>query len=168
MRQESRFDAGAASASGAYGLMQLTPATAARVAGDDKLKADPTPLRDPGVNLRLGQAYVAKLLSALNGDLLHAVAAYNSGPGVIQKTLAQLGKNADPLLAIESMPGAQTRDFVQRVMAGYWIYRSKFGQDSPSLDAAASGRKAVAATLDQAPAAKLPSGPLASLFGARP
>ena len=149
MRQESKFDATASSASGAWGLMQLMPATAARVAGDDKLKSDPTPLRDPAFNLRLGQDYVARLLTAVNGDLLHAVAAYNSGPGVIQKTLAQLGKNADSLLAIESMPGAQTRDYVQKVVAGYWIYRNIFGQDSPTLDAAASGKRQVTAALDQ-------------------
>lgn len=148
VRQESRFDPAATSASGAYGLMQLMPATAARVAGDDKLKADPSPLKDPSINLRLGQDYVARLLSALNGDLLHAVAAYNAGPGVIQKTLTQLGKDGDSLLAIESMPGGQTRDFVEKVVAGYWIYRNILGQESPSLDAAASGAKAISAALD--------------------
>ena len=149
VRQESKFDANASSTSGAWGLMQLMPATAARVAGDDKLKSDPTPLRDPAFNLRLGQDYVSRLLTSLNGDLLHAVAAYNSGHGVIQKTLGQLGKNADSLLAIESMPGAQTRDYVQKVVAGYWIYRNIFGQDSPTLDAAASGKRKVSAALDQ-------------------
>jgi soluble lytic murein transglycosylase-like protein len=149
VRQESRFNPAAASAAGAYGLMQLMPATAARVAGDDKLKTDPSRLKEPGFNLRLGQDYVARLLTALDGDLLHAVAAYNSGPGVIQKTLAQLGKNADSLLAIESMPGGQTREFVEKVVANYWIYRNIFGTDSPTLDAAASGRRAVSAALDQ-------------------
>ena len=149
VRQESKFNAGASSAGGAWGLMQLMPATAARVAGDDKLRSDPRPLRDPAFNLRLGQDYVARLLTAVNGDLLHAVAAYNAGPGVILKTLGQLGKNADSLLAIESMPGAQTRDYVQKVVAGYWIYRNIFGQDSPTLDAAASGKRQVAAALDQ-------------------
>jgi soluble lytic murein transglycosylase-like protein len=148
VRQESKFDAGAQSKSGAYGLMQLMPATAARVAGDDKLKSDPSLLKEPGLNLRLGQDYVARLLSAVNGDLLHAVAAYNAGPGVIQKTLAQMGKGADSLLAIESMPGGQTREFVEKVVAGYWIYRNIMGQSSPSLDAAASGATAIKAAVD--------------------
>jgi soluble lytic murein transglycosylase-like protein len=162
VRQESRFKADAASSAGAYGLMQLMPATAARVAGDDKLKADPSPLKDPAINLRLGQDYVNRLLGVVNGDLLHAVAAYNSGPGVIQKTIAQLGKGADSLLAIESMPGAQTREFVERVVAGYWIYRNIFGQDSPTLDAAASGSKAVSASLDSRE--RKPTEVLASIF----
>ncbi|OYX34315.1 MAG: hypothetical protein B7Y99_05570 [Caulobacterales bacterium 32-69-10] len=148
VRQESRFDASAHSKSGAYGLMQLMPATAARVAGDDKLKSNPSLLKDPGINLRLGQDYVTRLLSAVNGDLLHAVAAYNAGPGVIQKTLAQMGKEADSLLAIESMPGGQTREFVEKVVAGYWIYRNILGQDSPSLSAAASGSRAIKAAAD--------------------
>ena len=167
VRQESRFDASASSAAGAYGLMQLTPATAARMAGDDKLRADPSPLKDPAVNLRLGQDYVARLLTAVNGDLLHAVAAYNSGPGVIQKTLAKLGQDSDSLLAIESMPGAQTRDYVEKVVANYWIYRNILGQDSPTLDAAASARRKISAALDQ-PAvmatAKLAPAVLASFF----
>ncbi|HTK36482.1 MAG TPA: transglycosylase SLT domain-containing protein [Caulobacteraceae bacterium] len=168
VRQESKFDAAASSAGGAWGLMQLMPATAARVAGDDKLKADPRPLRDPALNLRLGQDYVARLLTAVNGDLLHAVAAYNSGPGVILKTLTQMGKNTDSLLAIESMPGAQTRDYVEKVVAGYWIYRNIFGQDSPTLDAAASAKRSVAAALDKpmgaAITAKLVPDVLANLF----
>ena len=149
VRQESKFDPNAASSSGAYGLMQLMPETAARVAGDDKLKKDPAPLRDPAINLQLGQGYVNKLLEATRGDILQAVAAYNVGPGVITKTAAKLGAEIDSLLLIESMPGAQTREFVEKVMAGYWIYRQIFGQDSPTLAAAASGAKAIGAALDR-------------------
>ena len=149
VRQESKFDPNAASAAGAYGLMQLMPETAARVAGDDKLKKDPAPLRDPAINLQLGQGYVTKLLDATKGDILQAVAAYNVGPGVITKTAAKLGAEIDSLLLIESMPGAQTREFVEKVMAGYWIYRQIFGQESPTLAAAASGAKAIGAALDR-------------------
>lgn len=168
VRQESRFRADA-TGGGAYGLMQLMPATAARVSGDDKLRKNPSLLKDPAINLKLGQTYVTRLLSAVDGDLLHAIAAYNTGPAVIQKTLAKLGRDADSLLAIESIPGASTREFVEKVAAGYWIYRNIFGLDSPTLDAAASAKKAVAATLDDSPArtpAKL-GADLASLFSAQ-
>ena len=65
------------------------------------------------------------------------------------KTAAKLGSEIDSLLLIESMPGAQTREFVEKVMAGYWIYRGIFGQESPTLSAAASGAKAIAAALDK-------------------
>ncbi len=142
VRQESKFQPDAVSNASAYGLMQLTPATAARVAGDSKLASDPNPLRDPAYNLRIGQDYMATLLNNLQGDVLRAVAAYNSGPGTIIKTSAKMPQ-ADSLLIFESMPGGQTREFVQKVVANYWIYRQLFGQDSPSLAAAASGAHSV-------------------------
>jgi soluble lytic murein transglycosylase-like protein len=167
VRQESRFNPAAIGSGGAMGLMQLMPATAARVAGELKLGRDPVTLKDPAVNLRLGQVYVAKLLDALDGDILHAVAAYNSGPLAITRTLKRMGDDADSLLAIESMPGASTREFVQRVMANYWIYRNLFGQESSTLDAAAMGAKAILATLDR-PKADRPEPPLLSgLFAAK-
>ena len=148
VRQESKFNAAAVSSAGAHGLMQLMPETAARVAGDPKSNFDPAALHDPAVNLRIGQDYVAKLLSGADGDLLKAVAAYNIGPVAIQKLVARMG-DADSLLTIESMQGAQTREFVEKVVAGYWIYRNLFGQASPSLDAAASASKAVRAAVDR-------------------
>jgi soluble lytic murein transglycosylase-like protein len=144
VRQESRFNANSVSGSGAYGLMQLTAETAARLAGDEGLRRHPQALRDPALNLRLGQDYVAKLLTMAKGDVLRAVASYNGGPGVIKNMVAKMGDNADSLMMIESMPSGQTRDYVQRVMAGYWIYRQIFGQDSGTLDAAAAGVRAVA------------------------
>jgi len=128
VNQESRFNPDVVSHAGAYGLMQLTAATAARLAGDKSLRRHPSALRDPGFNLRLGQDYVAKLLSDLNGDIMQAVAAYNAGPGVIQKLTARMGQDVDSLMLIESMPSSQTRGYVQRVMAGYWTYRQIFSQ----------------------------------------
>lgn len=143
VRQESGFRADAASSANAYGLMQLTPATAARVVGDDKLARDPSPLANPSFNLRVGQDYVANLLGLVQGDVLRAVAAYNSGPGTIMKTAKRMEPEADSLLVFESMPGGQTREFVQRVVSNYWIYRQMFGQDCPSLAALASGARSV-------------------------
>jgi soluble lytic murein transglycosylase-like protein len=124
--------------------MQLTAATAARLAAESGLHINSSDLRDPALNLRLGQDYVAKLLTLAKGDVLRAVASYNGGPGVIKSMVAKMGDNADSLMMIESMPSGQTRDYVQRVMAGYWIYRQIFGQDSATLDAAAAGVRAVA------------------------
>jgi soluble lytic murein transglycosylase-like protein len=144
VNQESRFNPNIVSSAGAYGLMQLTAATAARLAGDKSLRRHPALLRDPALNLRLGQDYIAKLLTSVKGDVMRAVAAYNCGPGVIQKLTARMGQDADSLMMIESMPSGQTREYVQRVMAGYWTYRQIFGLDSHTLDAAAAGLKAVA------------------------
>jgi hypothetical protein len=46
------------------------------------------------------------------------------------------------------MPGGQTREYVQRVVANYWIYRIMFGQPAPTLDAAAAGARTIRAMLD--------------------
>jgi soluble lytic murein transglycosylase len=152
IRQESHFNPAAASASGAYGLMQMTPATAAYNAGVDAASIDSSLLLDPGSNMRLGQDYVARLLVQTQGDILRTVAAYNAGPRGINKLAAAM-PDADSLLLIESLAGAETREFVQRVMSNYWIYRQLFSQPSPTLDATAAGSKMILAAWDQTAAA---------------
>lgn len=137
VRQESSFNPKAKSGAGASGLMQLMPATAASLAGNhvrDKLG-------DPELNLGLGQKYLAKLLSEepVSGNLLMLAAAYNAGPGKLGQWLAGMKHNNDPLLFIESLPSRETRVFVERVMTNFWIYRSRLGQPSGSLEAIAAG-----------------------------
>jgi soluble lytic murein transglycosylase-like protein len=150
VRQESRFDPLAVSAKGAVGLMQLTGDAAARAAGDDKLKADMRPLFDPALNLRVGQDYLTWLMDrAVGYDLLRVAAAYNGGPGMVQRTAQMLGDEAaDPLLLVEALPAQETRAYVQKVLAGYWTYKTMFGEDAASLDALAGGARTVDARLD--------------------
>jgi soluble lytic murein transglycosylase-like protein len=155
IRQETSFNSNAVSYAGAYGLMQLMPATAALIEGDDKLRKEPQRLLEPSTNLRVGQDYIHYLMSLgpISGDLLKMVAAYNGGPAPVFSTVKQLGPDADPLLVIESVPVPQARDYVERVMANYWVYRRLLGQDSPSLDAVAQGAKKIDAALDPRTAA---------------
>lgn len=149
VNQESRFNPQARSRAGAVGLMQLMPEAAARAAGDDKLKADMSPLLDPAFNLRVGQDYVTWLMERGVGyDLLRTVAAYNGGPGTLLKTAQSLGPDAESLLIIECLPSSETRNYVEKVVAGYWIYRKKFGHESKTLDALAGGARTVDARLD--------------------
>lgn len=142
VRQESRFKADAVSPAGARGLMQIMPTTAAYISGDDRYKTDMGALRDPSTNLRVGQDYFKHLLDRLTpqGDILRAVAAYNGGPGAVLKGETNAGGASDPLMLIESLPAQETRDYVEKVVAGYWIYRRIFGEDSKTLDLVASGR----------------------------
>jgi soluble lytic murein transglycosylase-like protein len=169
VRQESRFDPNARSHVGATGLMQLMPATAADIAGDDRLKLDTTPLRDPATNLRLGQDYFAWLLQRAEVDdcILRAVASYNGGSGTVLRTARSLGDDSDALMLIESLPYRETRDYVERVVAGYWIYRQMFGEESPSLDAVASGARTVDARLDRVHQARNDSASSMSLRASR-
>jgi hypothetical protein len=60
-----------------------------------------------------------------------------------------LGSIEDPLLFVESIPVAQTRAYVERVLANYWIYRLRLGQKTPTLDAVAEGKWARYVSLDQ-------------------
>ncbi|KIL97613.1 Soluble lytic murein transglycosylase precursor [Paramagnetospirillum magnetotacticum MS-1] len=137
VRQESAFNPHARSGAGAAGLMQLMPATAAAIGG----RGANARLSDPEHNLGLGQRYVIKLLEEepVNGNLLLMTAAYNAGPGNLSRWLSNIRHNDDPLLLVESIPARQTRAFVQRVMTGYWIYQSRLGQKSDTLDAVAAG-----------------------------
>jgi len=149
-RKETDFNPNARSSVGAYGLMQVMPTTAAEMTGDRTFVSDPTKLLVPAVNMRLGQAYVNKMLAlpAFQGDLLRAVASYNAGPGPMLAAVRKLGADADPLLLIETIDVPQARDYVEKVMASYWIYQRLFGGPLKTLDAVASGARAVPMALD--------------------
>jgi soluble lytic murein transglycosylase-like protein len=136
IRQESRFQPGAVSSAGARGLMQVLPSTA-------KLGEDPKGLLfDAVYNLTVGQAYVREMMrfATPDGNLFHTAIAYNAGPGNLQKWLASVEYQSDPLLFIESLPARETRGYVERVMANYWIYQMRLGKATTSLDDVAAGR----------------------------
>lgn len=140
MRQESRFDPYAKSRSGARGLMQLMPATAKSVAGKQDAKLD-----NPETNLELGRKYLEDLLdsSAVGGDLIYLLVAYNAGPGNLARWKKRWGDVKDPLLFIELIPSAETRVYVERVLSNYWIYRLREGAGTPTLDSIAAGGPAL-------------------------
>ncbi len=149
-RQESGFRPDARSPAGAQGLMQLMPSTAADIAKRAGLPGKPD-LFDPVVNLSLGQRYIRYLFEqeAVQGDLFRLVAAYNSGPRKLEEWRRRDDFNGDPLLFIESIPSRETRLFIERVLASYWIYRNRLGQPTPSLDAIAAGQWPTYTPLEQ-------------------
>ena len=65
--------------------------------------------------------------------------AYNAGPGKLARWEKTVNYDNDPLLFIESIPVAETRIFVERVLTNYWIYRLKYHQNTDSLEDVASG-----------------------------
>jgi soluble lytic murein transglycosylase-like protein len=77
MAVESKHIAKACSKKGAYGLMQLMPATARRFHVNDK--------NDPKQNIMAGSKYLRELLTMFNGDIKLSLAAYNAGPAAVQK-----------------------------------------------------------------------------------
>ncbi|MBU1384073.1 MAG: lytic transglycosylase domain-containing protein [Alphaproteobacteria bacterium] len=156
-RKETDFNANARSPVGAYGLMQVMPTTAAELANDRSFVSSPERLFNPAVNARLGQAYVSKVLAmpAINGDLLRVAASYNAGPGPMVAAVRKLGHDADPLLLIETIDVPQARDYVEKVVAAYWIYQRLNGRPLNTLDAVASGATLAPMALDYVPPAPI-------------
>jgi soluble lytic murein transglycosylase len=146
IRQESRFNPNAKSWAGARGLMQLMPGTAAFVAQTGGIKyRNRGKLYQPEMNLTLGQRYIEMLLrdGKIQGDLFLMAAAWNGGPGNLNKWRKRTDDLGDPLFLIESLPSQETREFIERVLANLWIYRHRLGQEMPSLDAIAAGQRPV-------------------------
>ena len=135
-RIESRFQNGATSPVGARGIMQIMPHTANQVGG----KGAADQLYDPSYSLSLGQRYIADLLQHLNGNLLELGGAYNAGPGAVNRWLVTKAGKDDPLLFVESIPVAETRNYVKHLMEYNWMYRRRLGQDAKSLDETARGQ----------------------------
>ncbi|RZJ96814.1 MAG: lytic transglycosylase domain-containing protein [Brevundimonas sp.] len=152
-RKETDFNARARSGAGAYGLMQVMPATAAELTGDRGFVSSPDRLFDPNVNARLGQAYINRVLAmpAIDGDLLRMAASYNAGPGPMMAAVRKLGPDADPLLLIETIDVPQARDYVEKVVAAYWIYQRLNGRPLNTLDAVAGGASRISLNLDYVP-----------------
>jgi soluble lytic murein transglycosylase len=138
-------------------MMQVMPGTAAEMTGDRSFVSRPQQLFDPAINMRLGQVYVNQMLSRpeFQGDILRAVASYNAGPGPMLAALRKLGPNPDPLLLIETIDVPQARDYVEKVMAAYWVYQRMFGKPLNTLDAVASGAGLVSIGLDYVPPAPM-------------
>lgn len=125
-RQESQFDRAAMSPVGARGLMQLMPGTAREQAGKLGLGYDLGRLTsDPSYNIMLGSSYFQRLFGSY-GSYPLAVAAYNAGPGNVNKWLRA---NGDPRTGavdtvdwIEAIPFLETRNYVQRVLENAVVY----------------------------------------------
>lgn len=142
MRQESLFDAQAQSWAGARGVMQLMPATASFIGRDRSLsRVNKSKLFEPEFNMALGQKYLRHLMGTkrIQDNLFLVMAAYNGGPGNLNKWLRNSKHGDDWLLFIETIPAKETRIYIERVMANYWIYRQRLNQPTPSLQAVASG-----------------------------
>ena len=138
MRQESNFDIGAVSSSGARGLMQLMPPTATAVAKKLGVPVSiPSLTVDASANMRLGTAYLQEVLGQFDGYLPLAAAAYNAGP---RRVTQWLGDNGDPRSGpidmvdwIELIPISETRNYVQRVVENTAIYRARQRDDTPII-----------------------------------
>jgi len=124
MRRESFYEAQVVSRAGAYGLLQLLPETAQRMAeklGDPTLE-DPLRLLDPRINLRYGSAYFAQLLQECGGDPLQALAAYNAGEGNGRRWKERVGSEAPATEMLLTISYSETRAYVYNVLRFWKVY----------------------------------------------
>jgi soluble lytic murein transglycosylase-like protein len=121
IKQESAGNSNAVSRTGARGLMQLMPATASHLGVNDSF--------NPEQNVHGGALYLRELLERYHGDAIKALAAYNAGPGAVDRY-----KGVPPY--------RETRQYVQRVIREY--NKSKESPEKLKTALASNGSAATA------------------------
>jgi soluble lytic murein transglycosylase-like protein len=134
-KEESGFNPRAVSSGGAVGLMQLIPETARSVGIKSSLK-------NPSINFEAGQRYIKRLLGdeTIKGNLLYLIASYNVGPALVAKWIDSMPHNDDPLIFIETIPYPSTKSYLEHILTNLWLYQSQMNEETPSLEALASGQ----------------------------
>ncbi len=128
-RQESQFAQNAISHAGASGLMQLMPGTAREQAGKLGMSYMSANLIDsPSYNIQLGDGYFTRMLDYYGGAYPLAVAAYNAGPGNVNKWLRANGDPRNGGISyvdwIEQIPIYETKNYVSRVIENAVVYEN--------------------------------------------
>lgn len=130
-RQESAFNAAAVSPANARGLLQLLPGTAKMMARKTGQRYSYKRLTtDAAYNATLGAAYLSEQLDNFGNSYILTFAGYNAGPGRVKEWLERFGdprgKPIEEVVDwIERIPFTETRNYVQRVMENYQIYKTR-------------------------------------------
>jgi soluble lytic murein transglycosylase len=123
IRQESLFDTRARSPASAFGLMQLIPPTATRVAKQLGLPApSQEKLFEAEVNLTLGTQYLKDLLARYSNNWHKALAAYNAGEAAVDRWEREIVTD-DIEEFVERIPYVETRGYVKLVLRNHRIYK---------------------------------------------
>jgi soluble lytic murein transglycosylase len=129
------------------GLMQMIASTARHTAYQHGVAFDLSRMiSEPSFNAKLGAAHLGILLGEYKGAYLLTFAAYNAGGGRVKQWIDAYGDprkpGVDPVDWVERIPITETRNYVQRVMENFVVYRSKFGDTdtrAPQVELARAG-----------------------------
>jgi soluble lytic murein transglycosylase len=146
-RQESEFNQSAISKAGARGLLQLMPATAREVAKRNDMIFEPDRLTsDAAYNATLGAHFLGEQIDRFDGSYILTFAGYNAGPRRSREWMKKYGdprgKPIDDVVDwIERIPFSETRNYVQRVMENYQVYKVRLGGSVTIEDDLRFGRR---------------------------
>lgn len=130
IRSESRFRTDAVSRAGAIGLMQITPSTGAWIARErHERNFSQAQLFDGPYNVASGTWYLAHLLVRFHGQVPLVLAAYNAGTGTVERWLSA-GTWNGAMADSSRIPYPETRQFVQRTISAYVMYRRMYRAES--------------------------------------
>ncbi len=121
IRTESGFDPEVESSQGAYGLMQIQPATANFISERSGIASD---YRAPKTNIRMGTWYLNYLQNRYEGDGRLVLAAYNSGEGQVDAWISKGDFDVD-----RDIPFEETRQYVEDVSEARDVYEELYGSD---------------------------------------
>ena len=139
IRQESEFNPQAISSSKAVGLMQVMPSSGRELARKTKLRGfRPAMLTQPETNIRLGTFYFRRLLDSCGGRVEDALASYNAGHSrvVLWRGWGHFEEASE---FAETIPFAQTRDYVQIVQRNAELYRWLYASEAAGPTAGQTG-----------------------------
>jgi soluble lytic murein transglycosylase len=129
IRQESEFNPKAVSPANARGLTQILPLTGRELSRRLKVKTYATAsLFVPAVNLQLGTYYLKTIVDNLGGRWEAALAAYNAGPSRA-RAWSSWGEFREPAEFIETVPFAETRNYIQTVLRNADTYRRIYANE---------------------------------------
>jgi soluble lytic murein transglycosylase len=129
MAQESTFVPGIRSHANAYGLMQLWPPTARRLARSLKIPYSSRLLTNPEANVRMGTYHFAELIRDF-GSVHLALASYNAGPTPVKRWMAERPGLTDREEFIDDIPYPETQNYVKRILGTAEDYRRLYGSSN--------------------------------------
>ncbi len=134
MRQESLYQPTAVSRAGARGLLQVTPATLARIVRESG--SPPLPVEAlfrPEINIPLGVGFLRDRLREFDGHLMPTLAGYNAGEGKAREWLERADGDSDEVF-VECIGYPETYGYVRRVVWLTWIYRHYYTSGPPPVE----------------------------------